>query len=145
MKRIPNQFYIFALVFLLPLWPQSWCLSLTDPSADELLTALLLQTALVIACNILISEPWKYAVILIEASCMLFNVTLFLIPLSIGGFHAQIMFAAFIIELLIITISLRGAIVGRSNNYHLPMAGRGIWSLRRAAIYRNRSARALSC
>ena len=145
MKRMPSQFYIFAMAWLLQYWPQSWCFELVDPNADELLTALLLQTAFVIACNILISEPWRYAVILIEAFCMMLNVTLFLIPLSIGEFHAQIMLAAFIIELLIITISIQGAVVGRSDNYRLSLPSISLRGLRRALLYRNRGKRALSC
>lgn len=119
--RIPKQFYIFAMVLSLYYWP--WYLSLFEPDIDALLTVLLLQSVLVISCYILVSEPWRYAVILIEAFCMLFNVTFFLFPAPLLPFHEQLMLWAFIIELLIITISMQGAAIGRSTDHAVPNIG----------------------
>ncbi len=135
--RIPRQFYIFAMVLSLYYWP--WHLSLFEPDIDALLTVLLLQSAIVISCYILVSEPWKYAVILIEAFCMLFNVAFFLFPAPLLPFHEKLMLWAFIIELLIITISMQGAAIGIS----IPMAGGRLRDIRRAALYRHSFARSL--
>ena len=119
--RIPKQFYIFAMVLSLYYWP--WYLSLFEPDIDALLTVMLLQSALVISCNILVNEQWKYALILIEAFCMFFNVTFFLFPALLLPFHEQLMLWAFIIELLIITISMQGAAIGRSTDHAVPNIG----------------------
>ena len=123
--KMPPQFYIFAIVLLSRYWP--WHFGLLGVDADYLLTVILVSHASVIACNILSKESWVRAIIIIEAVCMMFNVTIFLFPALLSGFHGQIMLAAFIIELLIITIST-GAIVGRSNHYRLPMAGSSLWA-----------------
>jgi hypothetical protein len=126
-KKIPSQFYIFVIVLLCYHW--HWYLSLFDPDGDALLTVLLLQSA-VITCNILIKEYWSSAIIIIEAASMLFNVTLFLVPAIIADYHAQIMLAAFIIELLIITISMQGAAIGRSVEHSVPFSASGLWANR---------------
>lgn len=47
---------------------------------------------------------------------MLFNATLFAYPALLVEFHSQFMKAAFIIELLIITVSLRGEQIGGAFN-----------------------------
>lgn len=116
MKKIPSQFYMFVIVLCCYHWP--WYLSFFDPDVDALLTVLLLQTG-VIACNFLIKEKWCYLIILIEAAFMLFNVTLFLVPAMLVDYHAQIAVSAVIIELLIITISMQGAAIERSDSYSL--------------------------
>lgn len=133
MKRIPSQFYMFVIVLALYYWP--WSLSLFEPNADQLLTAILLQQLFVISCNKIVQESLVIPIILIEALCMLFNVTLFLVPLPIGAIHAQIMNAAFILELLIITISMHGAAIGRANI--LQLSSRSIWNLCGIALPRN--------
>jgi len=132
-KRIPSQFYMFVIVLALYYWP--WSLSLFEPNADQLLTAILLQQLFVISCNKIVQESLVIPIILIEALCMLFNVTLFLVPLPIGAIHAQIMNAAFILELLIITISMHGAAIGRANI--LQLSSRSIWNLCGIALPRN--------
>lgn len=133
MKRMPNQFYMFAMVLALYFWP--WSFSLFDPNADQLLTAILLQQLFVISCNKIVRESWVIPIILIEALCMLFNVTLFLVPLPIGAIHGQIMNAAFILELLIITISMHGAAIGRANI--LQLSSRSVWNLCGSTLPRN--------
>jgi hypothetical protein len=115
-------FYWLPLPRFLLLSNESW-----------LASTITIQLALVISCNILVSEPWKYGVILIEAFCMLFNVTYFLTGDLLSGLHAQIMLTALIIELLIITISMQGAAIGITS----PMAGSRLRDLRRAALYRH--------
>ena len=132
MKKIPSQFYIFVMLLLLYFWPQS--LSFHDSLAGDIFTAIFLSHAFVMACNILVSESWKYAIILIEAFCIMFNVTLFLAPDILSKFHAQVMISALIIELLIITISLHGVAIGRSNSCRIPLAIPGLWALRRHSL-----------
>lgn len=139
---MPAQFYILGVVLLSRFWP--WCLSLFNVSADMLLTVLLVQHLSVILCNILSKESWVYAVIIIEALCMLFNVTFFLVASISDALHEQIMLAAFIIELLIITISIQGAIVGRSDHYRLPMASGVLWAARSFILAGKGGKRALS-
>ena len=73
----------------------------------------MLQTALVISCNILSRGLWATLIIAIEFACMLFNVTLFYFDLHRLAIQEQTMLVAFIIELLIITASL-GASLGRN-------------------------------
>ena len=111
MKKIPNQFYILVTVLCCYYWP--WYLFLFDLEIDALFTVLLLQSA-VIACNFLVNKGWGYAVIIVEALSMLFNVSLFLFPLFLADYHAAVMLSALIIELLIITISMKGTAVGKS-------------------------------
>ena len=79
------------------------------------MTVTTLQAALVMSCNILTKERWASAVILIEIACMMINATLFILDLHKQPFQDHIMLAAFIIELLIITMSM-GAGVGRIRN-----------------------------
>jgi len=126
-KKIPSQFYMYVIVLLCYHW--RWYLSLFDPEGDALLTVLLLQSS-VITCNILIRESWSSAIIIIEAACMLFNVTLFLVPAMLADYHAQIMLSAFIIELLIITISMQGAAIGRSVDHSVPFSPGYLWANR---------------
>lgn len=85
-----------------------------------------LQFALVMSCNFLTKERWSTAVILIELVCMLINATLFAFGLHKEPFQDHIMLAAFILELLIITISL-GAGVGliRNDGLHSYLNGMG--------------------
>lgn len=133
--KMPPQFYIFAIVLLSWYWP--WHFALLGVDADYLLTVIVVARASVIACYILSRESWILAIIIIEAFCMMFNVTLFLFPVALlSGLHGQIMLAAFIIELLIITISLQGAAIGST----VPMAGSSLRDLCSAAFCRHRSA-----
>ena len=127
MKGIPSQLYMYAIVLCCYHW--RWYLSLVDPDGDALLTVLLLQSS-VIACNILVRELWSIPIIIIEALCMLFNVTLFLVPALLADYHAQIMFSALIIELLIITISMQGTSIGRSADHSVPFSAGGLWANR---------------
>ena len=140
--RNPKQLYIIALVFLLRYWPEQFILSGSDNQL--LFSVITLQLGFVIACNILTKEPWIYAVILIEAFCMLFNVTFFLVTAISGALHEQIMLCAFIIELLIISMSLQGAIVERSNNYRLSMSGGCLWAARSSLLAVKSAERSLS-
>jgi len=80
------------------------------------------------SCNILTKERWATAVILIELICMLINATLFYFDLHKEPFQDHIMLAAFIIELLIITMSL-GAGVGRIRNDSVHSYINGVGSL----------------
>lgn len=128
MKRIPKQFYIFAIALSLYCWPE-W-LTFSDSFAGDIFSALLLGSVFVIACNILIRESWVIPIILIEALCMLFNVTLFLVPALLSDYHAPLMLTAFIIELLIITISMQGASIGRSADHSVPFTAGGLWANR---------------
>lgn len=132
---MPKQFYVLLLALLLYFWP--WSIGSGSYLLGFVIT---LQIAFVMSCNFLVKERWKYAVILIEGFCMLFNVTFFLVPSLSPHFHEQIMLCAFIIELLIITISLQGVIVGRSNSYHPSLANRGLWSVRGGVLHLYRSA-----
>lgn len=140
--RNPKQLYIIALVFLLRYWPEQFILSGSDNQL--LFSVITLQLGFVIACNILTKEPWIYAVILIEAFCMLFNVTFFLVTAISSALHEQIMLCAFIIELLIISMSLQGAIVERSNNYRLSMSGSCLWAARSSLLAAKSAERSLS-
>ena len=128
MKKMPSQFYMYAIVLCCYQWP--WFISFFDPDGDALLTVLLLQTAVIACSNILVRESWAIVVILIEALCMLFNVTLFLVPALLADYHAQIMLSALIIELLIITISMQGASVGRSVDHSVPFSASVLWANR---------------
>lgn len=102
MKKMPKQFYIFAIVLCCYFWP--WYLSFFEPNADALLTVLILQSLVVISCNKLVKEDWAMGIILIEALSMTYN--LFVFSGLGASAHSQVMLSAFIIELLIITISL---------------------------------------
>lgn len=130
MSRNPKQLYIAALLLLLWHWPES--LILSGSAENVLFSVITLQLCFVIACNILVREPWIIGVILIEAFCMMFNVTFFLMPSISGVMHEQIMLCALIIELLIITISLQGVAVG----IYSPVASRRLRDIRRAALHR---------
>lgn len=100
MKRMPPQFYIFAMALSVYFWP--WVLFSSD-----VFTVFTLQVLFVISCNILVKSDWIIAIIIIEVAAMLFNVTFFLFEPISGRLHEQIMLVALIIELLIITTSLR--------------------------------------
>jgi len=98
-KRIPTQFYIFAMVFLLYYWP--W--ELFSSSAFTVFT---LQAFFVAICAKLVRESWVIPIIAIELIVALFNVTFFCMPSISDDLHAQITLTAVIIELLIIFNSL---------------------------------------
>lgn len=142
MKKLPTQIYILASAVLLHYWPEQLTLSGSD--SQLLFSVITLQLVFVMSCNILVSELWKYAVIMIEVFCMLFNTTFFLLPSVSAQLHEQIMLCAFILELLIITLSLQGAVVGRSNDYRLPLASFSLGGLRSSAFDFYRRARSLS-
>jgi hypothetical protein len=107
--KIPSQFYIFAMVLSLYYWP--WHLSFFDPDTDALLTVISLQLLFVIACNYLTRASWATAIIIVEAFCMIVNLFAALNGATLFHYHADIMRAAFIIQMLIVTMSL-GAVVG---------------------------------
>lgn len=110
MTKIPSQFYIAALLLLLWWGPWSFISYLPDPFV--LVGVITLQWVFVLLANRIVRDNWICPIILIEALCMLFNATLFAYPALLVEFHAQFMKAAFIIELLIITVSLRGEKIG---------------------------------
>lgn len=111
MSKIPKQFFVLALLLLCLFW--RW--QLWFGSFNWIVTVTMLQAALVISCNILSRDLWVTLIIAIEFFCMLFNVTLFYFDLHRLAIQEQTMLVAFIIELLIITMSL-GAGVGRIRN-----------------------------
>lgn len=123
-RRMPRQLPVIALVLLC--WHWSW--SLWFGSFSWIVTVTTLQALLVMSCNILTKERWATAVILIELICMLINATLFYFDLHKLPLQDHIMLAAFIIELLIITMSL-GAGVGRIRNDGLHNYLNGVGSL----------------
>lgn len=131
MKRMPVQFYIFAMALSVYFWP--WVFF-----SCEVFTVFTLQVLFVISCNILVKSDWIIAVIIIEFAAMLFNVTFFILEPISGALHEQIMLIALILELLIITTSLRlecaidnsgSHILGTDNlrgfGYHLLSKNRG--------------------
>jgi len=65
---------------------------------------------------------------------MLFNVTYFLTGQLLADYHAQIMLSALIIELLIITISIQGAMIGRANSISSPIFTRPVWAERSGVL-----------
>ena len=139
---MPKQFYIIALVLLLWFWP--WQLFSGDLPADWLLSAITMQLVFVIACNILTNESWAIAITIIEGVCMLFNVLIVLIGAPISLYHDDIMLAAFILELLIITISLQGVAVGGSSGNRISLAGSSLWASRSSLHSLQRGKEALS-
>jgi len=139
---MPKQFYILGLVLLLWYWP--WQLFSGDLPADWLLSVITMQSVFVILCNILARESWAIAITIIEGVCMLLNVLLVLIGAPISLFHDDIMLTAFILELLIITISLQGVAVGRSSGHRLPLASCSLWAARSGLHHVHRSAETLS-
>ncbi len=129
--KMPPQLSILALVLLLRFWP--WQLFSGDAMADWLLSVIVMQIIFIKACNIVSSESWCNFVILIEAVCMVINSVLLMIPATLFSIHAQIMTVAFIIELLIITISIQGAAIGRHDCNRLPLGRNALGYLRRNA------------
>jgi len=127
---MPKQFYILGLVLLLRFWP--WQLFSGDLAADWLLSVIVMQSAFVMSCNILARESWATAIIIVETFCMILNIALVLIGATIFANHSAIMLAAFILELLIITISLQGVAVGFG--CRLPLASSCVWRLRSNAL-----------
>jgi hypothetical protein len=109
-----------------------------------LFTTVSVQLLFVISCNISTKESWSTAVIIIEAFCMLFNVTYFLTGQLLADYHAQIMLSALIIELLIITISIQGARIGRANSLSAPIFNCPVWSERSVVLNLGCSKEALS-
>lgn len=109
--KIPKQLHILVLVLLC--WHWQW--PLWFGSYSWIVTVTTLQAMLVISCNKLTKERWATAVIIIEFACMMINATLFCFDLHKAPYQDHIMLAAFIIELLIIAMSL-GAGVGRIRN-----------------------------
>ena len=132
MTQMPRQLIILALVLLLWFWP--WQLFSGDSPGSWLLSVITMQILFVIACNKITQDGWATVIILIESFCMILNIALMNWAPLVSGIHAQVMPAAFIMELLIITISMRGAVVGRSNSYRLPSIGDHIRSQRGSVL-----------
>ncbi len=130
--KMPPQLSVLALVLLLYFWP--WQLFSGDEPVYWLASVLVMQLIFVMACNMLSSESWCVFVILIEAVCMIFNSLSALIPATLFSVHADIITAAFIIELLVITMSLQGAAVGRSNCSRAPLGRYNMGHLRRNSL-----------
>lgn len=107
-KKIPPQLCVLLLLLLCWQWP--W--ALWFGSFNWIVTVTLLQTVLIFCCSALSRDLWVTLIIAIEFFCMLFNVTLFYFDLHRLAIQEQIMLIAFIIELLIISLSL-GASLGR--------------------------------
>jgi hypothetical protein len=114
MKKVPTQAYILLLVLGLHYWP--WQLFSGD--IGWLVTVVSVSFFGVIACNKLTNERWATGVIIIETSCMTINATLFLFGFHKTPMQEHIMISAFIIELLLITMSM-GAGIGRIRNDRL--------------------------
>lgn len=127
MKKMPKQYYVFALVLLLYYWP--WQLFTGDKPADWLASVITLQLAFVILCNKFVRENWILPVIIIEAVCMVFNTAYLIVPGVMSGIHEHIMLSALIMELLIIITSMR-ATGGRIDSYNSLLAGGGLWRFR---------------
>lgn len=131
---MPKQLIALILVIALYSWP--WQITLMGTPADWLLTVLLLQHLFVIACNKLGKEAWLMPIIMIEVICMALNVALVAYnPLTIE-LHSQLIFYAFIMQLLIITISMTGAISGGADSNRLPMGGLSLRGLRHCCLNR---------
>jgi len=124
MKKVPTQAYILLLVLALYYWP--WQLFSGD--IGWLVTVVSVSFIGVIACNKLTNERWATGVIIVEVLCMMINATLFLFGMHKVPMQEHIMISAFIIELLIITMSL-GAGVGRIRNDGLHNYLNGVGSL----------------
>lgn len=122
--KIPRQLHVIALVLLC--WHWQW--PLWFGSYSWIVTVITLQAVLVMSCNKLTNERWATAVIIIELICMMINATLFWFDLHKELYQDHIMLAAFIIELLIITMSL-GAGVGRIRNDSLSNYLNGVGSI----------------
>lgn len=131
--KIPAQLSVAALVLLLYYWP--WSLSSGYEPADVLMTVLPLQILFVIGCKILSSESWCTLVILVEAICMVINSVFMSIETTLFFIHGYIITTAFIMQLLIITISIRGAAVGRANSVRLPLGRHSMGYLRRNSLF----------
>ena len=114
MIQMPKQLYILGLVLLCYLGPWSFIGLFPDPI--PLVGCIAIAHGLCRICNAIVLDPWIVSIILIELICMCFNATLFLFPVLLVDFHAPFMRAAFIIELLIIAISLRGEQIGGAVN-----------------------------
>jgi hypothetical protein len=127
MTKMPKQFYMFGLVLLLYFWP--WQLFTGDQPADWLLSVITLQLVFVIFCNVFVRDSWILPVIIIETVCMVFNIALLIVPGVMSSIHAYIMLSALIMELLIITTSMR-ATDGRVDSYNTPLAGHSLWRVR---------------
>jgi len=98
-RKIPTQFYIFAMVLLLYFWPWEFF-------SSSVFTVFTLQAFFVAICAKLVKESWVIPIIAIELIVALFNVTFFCMPSIPDDLHAQITLTAVIIELLIIFNSL---------------------------------------
>ena len=122
--KIPRQLHVIALVLLC--W--HWLWPLWFGSYSWIVTVTALQFTLVMSCNNLTKERWATAVIIIELICMMINATLFWFDLHKEPYQDHIMLAAFIIELLIIAMSL-GAGIGRIRNDSLSSYLNGVGSL----------------
>lgn len=132
MPKMPSQFYMFATVSLLYFWP--WQIFSGDKPADWLASVITLQLVFVIACNIFVRDSWATAIILIEGFCMVINLLMMKGAPIVVDAHEHIVLAAFIIELLIITISLQGVAIGKSNSNRLRMVGNGLCYLRNRSL-----------
>lgn len=113
---MPAQLNILALVLLLFYWP--WLLFSGDTPESWLASVVSVQLAFVMACNKLTQESWATAIIIVEAICMIANILLVILSSKTFFFHAEFVLAAFIIELLIITISLRSEGVSDDSRRH---------------------------
>jgi hypothetical protein len=114
MKKLPAQAYILLLVLGLHYWP--WQLFSGD--IGWLVTVITIPFCVLVVCNKLTHENWATAVIIVEVACMLINATLFAFGLHKIPMREHIMLSGFIIELLLITMSM-GAGIGRIRNDRL--------------------------
>lgn len=130
--KMPSQFYMFATVLSLYYWP--WQLFSGDLPADWLLSVISMQLVFVISCNIFVRESWATAIMMIEVFCMMINLLMMIGWPLVAQSHERIVLAAFIIELLIITISLKGVAIGKSNSNRLRMAGNSLCYLRNRSL-----------
>ena len=131
--KIAAQLSVAALALLLYHWP--WLFLSGDSHADVMMTVIPLQIIFAMACKMLSSESWCTFVILIEAVCMVINSVSWLIPVTLFFVHGYIITTAFIMQLLIITISIQGAMVGRANSIRLPLGRHSMGHLRRDSLF----------
>lgn len=118
MKNAPAQGYIFALALLLYCSPLPYVFG-EQYQRFVLPVYVAMQFLFVMACYKLVREKWIIFVILIEAFCMTWNAILFFRWQTAGDLfysaYSYTMFLAFVLEILIINLSMRGGEDERRN------------------------------
>lgn len=124
-RSIPKQAYTLVLVFLLYCSPAAFFIS-PEFQRYVLVFYITHQLLTVVFLNKFVHEAWIIGVILVESIAMIYNTVLFMFWFTIDELlfilHSKFMFLAFLAELLIINMSLRGGVDGNGNsrNSQLP-------------------------